>query len=83
MKSAQEGDEEDEGANDKKKKKKKNKKNKKKGATGTQNEASGPKSETLFDQASSIRDRNTTGVLEEGDDISHGKDFTPLKDKIG
>ena len=37
---------EDAGENDKKKKKKKNKTNKKK---GTQNEASGPKSETLFD----------------------------------
>lgn len=81
MKGMQEGEDQDAAANEKKKKKKKNKKNKKKGAA--QNEASGPKSETMFDQASSIRDRMTTGAYEEGDDVSQGKDFTPLKDKIG
>lgn len=79
------GDSNDAAANDKKKKKKKNK-NKKKPVNG--NEASGPKSETIFENTqSSVRDNGyrqssrPRAAPAEQDDLS--KDFTPLKDKIG
>lgn len=75
------------GGADKKKKKKKNK-NKKKtvGAAGQSNEASGPANNNIFDTASnsySGRPQSRNRGAAPADDQDGGKDFTPLKDKIG